>query len=197
MDLATEYWIKCKQFSITNLLSTSAKTAPDQPGDKTPDLDHAVYNGGAIAIFRLAPQDYHRWHTPISGKILSIVDVPGTLMTVNPMAINENLNVYTQNKRSICYLQPTGGGNPVLIVAIGAMLVGSIKWHVKTGQTLKKGEEMGEFRYGGSTVLMITPKDMGVVWGTDLVSNSRPKGKSGRASETQMRVGDRIGRVGQ
>lgn len=233
IDLATEYWIKGKKFTLPNLInptSSNSLTAPPSDTISGPDsstkadtssmnskfkdllspnpsssssspshlqVDPENYNGGAIAIFRLAPQDYHRWHSPISGTVLSIVDIPGTLMTVNPMAINEDLNVYTQNKRSICTVLPDHSKIPVLIVAIGAMLVGSIKWSLKPHQSIKKGEEMGEFRYGGSTCLFITPKELGCLWDEDLVGNSKPKSKSGRASETQVRVGERIGRFGR
>lgn len=35
-----------------------------------------------------APQDYHRFHLPVGGRVEAIVDVPGELMTVNPIAVN-------------------------------------------------------------------------------------------------------------
>lgn len=45
---ATELWIKGRTFSIARLL-----------GEKHKD-EAAKYEGGSLAIFRLAPQDYHR-----------------------------------------------------------------------------------------------------------------------------------------
>jgi phosphatidylserine decarboxylase len=42
-----------------------------------------------ICIFRLAPQDYHRFHAPISAVIGERKDVTGNLYTVNPMAVKE------------------------------------------------------------------------------------------------------------
>ena len=47
------------------------------------------FNGGALAIFRLAPQDYHRFHWPVSGTVVDMYDIDGALMTVNPMAVRE------------------------------------------------------------------------------------------------------------
>jgi phosphatidylserine decarboxylase len=46
IDDATKIWIKGLEFSVGKLLG-------DEELGKT-------YNGGALAIFRLAPQDYHR-----------------------------------------------------------------------------------------------------------------------------------------
>lgn len=55
--------------------------------------------GASIAIFRLAPADYHRSHSPLDAKVGATKKIPGTLFTVNPCAINENLDVFTRNKR--------------------------------------------------------------------------------------------------
>lgn len=54
-----------------------------------------------MVIARLAPQDYHRWHMPVSGVLASKTPIAGALYTVNPIAINKNVNVYTQNKREV------------------------------------------------------------------------------------------------
>ena len=40
----------------------------------------------------------------------------------------------------------------VVMVAIAAMLVGSINWTKKVGDTVERGEELGYYGYGGSTV---------------------------------------------
>lgn len=52
-----------------------------------------------MVIARLAPQDYHRFHSPVSGVVTQLVPFAGTLYTVNPIAIRENVDVYTENKR--------------------------------------------------------------------------------------------------
>jgi phosphatidylserine decarboxylase len=41
------------------------------------------YEGGALAIFRLAPQDYHRFHSPVDGKIGAMRYIAGEYYTVN------------------------------------------------------------------------------------------------------------------
>ena len=74
VDLATKYWIKGFGFTIATLLRN--------------DVLAETFEGGPIVIHRLAPQDYHRWHAPVSGTIVSITEIPGTYYTVNPQAVN-------------------------------------------------------------------------------------------------------------
>jgi phosphatidylserine decarboxylase len=44
-------------------------------------------------------------------------------------------------------------------VAIGATAVGSIVLTVKEGQTVRKGQELGYFAFGGSTCILLIPKE--------------------------------------
>jgi len=65
---------------------------------------------------------------------------------VNPQAVNEpGFDVLTTNSRSVLYLTHTKSGLQVAFVAIGALLVGSIKWTTgsEKGATVKRGEELG------------------------------------------------------
>lgn len=55
-------------------------------GPAYPD-EAAKYEGGALGIFRLAPQDYHRFHIPVDGVLGEPKLVEGQYYTVNPMAI--------------------------------------------------------------------------------------------------------------
>jgi len=55
---------------------------------------------------RLAPQDYHRFHSPVDGIVEKVKEIPGTYYTVNPMAIREkDVDVFTENKRTVMALQ--------------------------------------------------------------------------------------------
>ena len=67
-----------------------------------------------------------------------------TYYTVNPQAVNEvNFDVFTANKRSVIYIQHKASGKKVAIVAVDAMLVGSVNWTKKAGDEVSKGEELG------------------------------------------------------
>lgn len=172
-DLATEYWIKGEGFTIPRLLTDQALAN--------------LFDGGSIVIARLAPQDYHRWHAPVSGTVESIKDIPGAYYTVNPQAINEpgTLDVFCENKRSVMVLKRKSTGSPIVIVAVGAMLVGTIKYQpgVEVGASVRRGQCLGAFYYGGSTVIVLYPKGE-VVLDEDLVRNS-----TNEKCETLMKVG--------
>src|SRR5437868_2130984 len=79
----------------------------------------------------------------------------------NPFS--RNLDVFTQNKRSIQPLQ-TAFPPPVLFIAIGALLVGSIAFVAEQGQQVRRGEDLGFFKYGGSTVIVLFQREIGVVF---------------------------------
>lgn len=77
---------------------------------------------------------------------------------MNPQAVNEpGFDVFTENKRSVRMLTHAPSGQAVAFVAIGAMLVGSIGWSKREGEQVRKGEELGWFAYGGSTVVCVFP----------------------------------------
>ncbi|CAF4295717.1 unnamed protein product, partial [Adineta steineri] len=71
-------------------------------------------------------------------------------------------------------------------VAIGALLVGSVNFTVQPYQAVEKGDELGYFAYGGSTVAIIFKAGM-VKWDDDLHHNSS------NSMETLVRMGERIG----
>jgi len=67
-------------------------------------------------------------------------------LAVNPQAVNQpGFDVLTANTRSILYMTDRSTGLPVAFVAIGALLVGSIKWTggQEKGRKVTRGEELG------------------------------------------------------
>ncbi|EJD07089.1 uncharacterized protein FOMMEDRAFT_103160 [Fomitiporia mediterranea MF3/22] len=172
---ATRLWIKGREFSVARLLGETYRDQADK------------YNGGALAIFRLAPQDYHRFHSPVDGKIGPMTYIAGEYYTVNPQAIRTALDVYGENARKIVPIDSPVFGR-VMAVCVGAMMVGSILTTVQEGEEVKRGQEFGYFAFGGSTIVCLFEKGA-VEWDEDLLIN-------GRASlETLVRVGMGIGRV--
>lgn len=69
----------------------------------------------------------------------------------------------------------------------GAVLVGSIAHTKKEGEQVKRGEEMGYFRYGGSTVINVFQKGA-LEWDGDLIENGKVP------IETVVKVGEQIGK---
>ncbi|KAG8975295.1 hypothetical protein FRB90_009564, partial [Tulasnella sp. 427] len=146
VDEATRIWIKGREFSVARLLGDAYK-------DEAPR-----YVGGALGIFRLAPQDYHRFHVPVDGKIGKMTYISGEYYTVNPQAIRTALDVYGENARKIVPIDSPQFGR-VMAVCIGAMMVGSIVTTVQEGAEVKRGDEFGYFAFGGSTIVCLFEKD--------------------------------------
>lgn len=170
---ATKLWIKGREFSIARLLGDAYREEAER------------YVGGPLAIFRLAPQDYHRFHVPVDGRIGEMRDVKGEYYTVNPQAIRSALDVYGENVRKIVPIDSPQFGR-VMVVCVGAMMVGSIKITVEEGQDVKRGQELGYFAFGGSTIVVLFERGA-VEWDEDLVINGRA------CLETLVRVGMGIG----
>ncbi|KAF9976322.1 hypothetical protein BGZ73_008752 [Actinomortierella ambigua] len=88
IERATQIWIKGRKFTLANLLQDAELAAQ--------------YEGGSIAIFRLAPQDYHRYHSPVQGRVAQAPVLLGKqYFTVNPMAVRADINVFTENVRKL------------------------------------------------------------------------------------------------
>ncbi|THW88239.1 hypothetical protein D6D15_06116 [Aureobasidium pullulans] len=170
---AQRIWVKGREFSVERLL-----------GNAYPE-DAKRYVGGAMGIFRLAPQDYHRFHIPVDGTMLEPKLIDGEYYTVNPMAIRSALDVYGENVRVVVPIDSPKHGR-VMVICVGAMMVGSTVITRKTGEQVKRGEELGYFKFGGSTLLLLfEPGKM--LFDDDLVDNSNG------ALETLVRVGMSIG----
>ncbi|KAJ9561432.1 hypothetical protein OSB04_006592 [Centaurea solstitialis] len=166
------FWIKGRKFSIQGLLGNIPCSN--------------AFIDGTLVIFRLAPQDYHRFHFPVSGTIEQIVDIPGCLYTVNPIAVNSKYcNVFTENKRAVSIISTADFGK-VAFVAIGATMVGSITFTKKEGDCVQKGDEFGYFSFGGSTVICVFEKDS-IALDEDLLANST------RSLETLVSLGMQLG----
>lgn len=153
-------WIKGKNFTIANLIQ-----------DK--DLAKSWHNG-AVASFRLSPQDYHRYHSPVSGTIEWYKQIPGEYYQVDPLAILSDVDILTQNARC-CFCINTNQFGKVLFVAIGATNVGTVEIQEKcqkAGNTVEKGDEVGLFQFGGSSIIVAFEKDR-IEFDEDLLILSR------------------------
>jgi len=168
---ATKIWIKGKNFTLPHLLQD--------------DNLAKEFSGGSLMISRLAPQDYHRFHSPVDGIIESIQNIDGTYYTVNPVAICEDIDVYTENKRSRLLIKSPQFGD-VIYITVGATLVGSINFTVQEGEKIRRGDEIGYFAFGGSTLLVIFKPGV-MEFDQDLLVNSS------KPIETLVNMGTQCG----
>jgi phosphatidylserine decarboxylase len=149
----------------------------------------SVYREGSMVISRLCPVDYHRFHFPVSGRADAPRLINGPLYSVNPIAIRENIRIFSQNKRAISRIETERFGT-VLMLEIGATCVGSMEYTYTPGTVAAKGDEKGFFRFGGSSTLLLFKKGR-IQLDQDLIASSANR------VEVYARMGDRMGRATQ
>lgn len=141
------------------------------------------FREGYAFVFRLCPEDYHRYAFFDGGRLISSRYLKGTFHTVNPVALAK-LPVFHRNCRNVSILETEHFGR-CAYVEVGAMMVGRIVNHGQ--KTFARGEEKGYFAFGGSTVVVLAGKDV-LTPCEDIVKNSN------QGIETYVRAGEAVGR---
>ncbi len=124
----------------------------------------------------LAPHNYHRVHSPVSGELTKISYIPGDLWPVNPGFLTKIPALFCSNERLIFEIKTPSYGR-IYVAMIGAMNVGRIKTEfakdlitnmkdriqyyndltitVKTiNQKIDQGDELGTFMLGSTTIIV-------------------------------------------
>lgn len=112
------------------------------------------FEGGTLWLYRLCVEDYHRYIYPFDALKSRNVRIPGVFHTVNPIA-NDSYPIYKENTREYCLLKTKQFGT-VLMMEVGAMLVGKIENRVSDPACVCRGAEKGNFAFGGSTIILLT-----------------------------------------
>jgi phosphatidylserine decarboxylase len=145
------FWIKSQPYSLADMLAND-----DSVGE---------FVGGIVYQAFLSATNYHRWHSPVAGKIVRAFVQEGTYYSeadsegkdaVEPT--NSQSYLAHVSARAIFIIE---ADDPVIgvmaFVAVGMVEVSSCKIasKVKPGQHLEKGEELGYFQFGGSTHCLV------------------------------------------
>jgi phosphatidylserine decarboxylase len=136
--------VKGKKFSLEELLQSEVLAAS--------------YRQGTMVMARLCPTDYHRYHFPCDGVAGNTHRIPGALFSVNPLAVKQNVQIFTENKRTLCLLETAQFGK-VAYIEVGATFVGSINQTYRAHSPVKKGDEKGFFSFGGSSLILLFEPD--------------------------------------
>lgn len=143
------------------------------------------YEEASLILVRLAPEDYHRFHFPYAGRASAMHRVTGTYYSVSPYAVRQNFGkIFCENKRQYTLLSTADKGD-LLICPVGATMVGTIKATYKPNTPVAKGEEMGYFTFGGSSVLVLVEKAR-ISIDQDLLDNTA------NGLETSVLMGEKI-----
>ena len=124
--------------------------------NNSPVADNFI--GGKIVDILLWFTDYHYFHSPISGEIIEIGEYSGSYNYDF-----QHVDWYTalaKHKR-VCYIIKTKEFGMVAMIPVGFWGVGSIITYdqIKKGYQITKGEKIGHFGYGGSSILLIFEPD--------------------------------------
>ncbi|MBX0315022.1 phosphatidylserine decarboxylase [Planococcus glaciei] len=130
------FLVKNQQYSLADLLGNAA-------------LADSYQNGKYIVLY-LSPADYHRIHSPASGKVLKQYVLGKKSYPVNGAGLRYGKAPISGNYRLITELE-TQSAN-LLVVKVGAMFVNSIQL-TNSRESWEKGEEVAYFSFGSTVVL--------------------------------------------
>jgi phosphatidylserine decarboxylase len=150
--------------------------------------DHP-FEGGEYAVLDLSPPDYHRVHSPLTGRVTRWSYLPGRLFPVFAACVEMVDGVFSRNERLVTWLDTEAG--EVAVVMLGAFGVGRMsavytELITNTGvparderpaepPTLERGVELGRFHMGSTVILFFEPGR--VRWELELGQRVRVKAR--------------------
>jgi len=157
------FWMKGTPYSLRHLLGNHYLTTS--------------FIGGTLLQGMLTSLDFHRWCSPVNGVVKGTFLIPGTYFAVrldeiedcpilpqvaqNVEIIYEDPIVRSQDfstaiaARALIFIEAEDPVGLICFVAVGMADVSTCRLTVKEGQSVKKGDPLGSFHYGGSTHCLI------------------------------------------
>ena len=145
-----KFWIKSQPYSLEHMLAND------------PLVDEFV--GGTVYQGFLNVYNYHRWHSPVSGKIIKAYVQDGTYYSESLAGGYDNKGDTDVSQayltqvatRAIIFIK---ADNPdiglMCFLAVGMVEISTCEITVCEGQHIKKGQQTGMFHYGGSTHCLV------------------------------------------
>ncbi|MCL1947013.1 MAG: phosphatidylserine decarboxylase [Chitinivibrionia bacterium] len=175
---------KLTAYFIDNKSAFKIKNSIYDIGDLLADKQLAdEFIDGICLIFRLTPNDYHRYCYIDDGEYIISKKIKGVLHAVRPIALSK-YKVYTQNSREYAVLQTKNFGK-IIQMEVGALFIGRITNNAKNG-IFSRGEEKGMFEFGGSTIVMLFQKNAVKI--DNIIYENTQKNR-----ETVVKMGNKIG----
>lgn len=148
------FWIKAQPYSLSHMFAN----------DSLVD----TFAGGTVYQAFLSALSYHRWHAPVSGKVVKAYVVDGTYYSetlaegYDPSGPNESQGYITEvATRALIFIQ---ADNPAIglmcFMAVGMAEVSTCQISVYEGQHVTKGDQLGMFHFGGSTHCLVFRPDV-------------------------------------
>lgn len=148
------FWLKGQPYSLRHMLNGNF-------------VEQFV--GGTVYQAFLSADNYHRWHTPVSGTIRKLELIPGTYYAeaasegFDPAGPNNSQGYIAHvAARALVFIE---ADNPAIglmcVIPIGmaevstCVLMRGDGTPLEEGQHVKKGEQIGYFQFGGSTHCLV------------------------------------------
>jgi phosphatidylserine decarboxylase len=149
VQLRDRFWIKDQPYSLLHMMAD--------------DVLAQQFAGGTIYQAFLSATSYHRWHSPVSGRIVKIRVIDGSYYAqtpavgFDPAGPNASQGYITQvASRGLVFIE---ADNPKIglmaVMFVGMAEVSSNEFTVFEGQHVNKGDQLGMFHFGGSTHTLI------------------------------------------
>ena len=144
-----EFWIKGQPYSLDHMMA----------GDSLVEQ----FVGGTIYQAFLSALSYHRWHSPVSGRILKTTVLDGSYYAetlaegFDPAGPNLSQGFITEvATRALVFIEADNPGIGLMCVMfVGMAEVSTCDVTVYEGQHVNKGDQLGMFHFGGSTHCLI------------------------------------------
>ena len=126
------------------------------------------FHGGTFVHYFLNPFDYHRFHSPVNGKVKECEAVQGKVYLDVNVTSNGQFDApdsaeggYEFNQaRGVFVVDTEGPMGLVAAVPIGmAQVSGVDMYHHLLDKKVEKGDEFGKFKFGGSDIIVLFQKN--------------------------------------
>ncbi|MER7544600.1 phosphatidylserine decarboxylase family protein [Actinomadura sp.] len=144
-----DFWVKGQPYSLAHMLAND------------PLVDE--FAGGTVYQAFLSAFSYHRWHSPVDGRVVKAYVQDGTYYSetpaegFDPAAPNDSQGYITEvATRAMIFIE---ADNPEIglmcFLPVGMAEVSTCEITVYEGQRVRKGDQLGMFHFGGSTHCLI------------------------------------------
>ncbi len=149
VKLVDSFWIKAQPYSLQHMMAM--------------DPLAGQFAGGTVYQAFLSALSYHRWHSPVSGRIVKTRLIDGSYYAealsegFDPAGPNNSQGYITQvASRALVFIEADNPDIGLLAVLfVGMAEVSSNEITVYQGQHVNKGDQLGMFHFGGSTHCLI------------------------------------------
>lgn len=158
-----DFWMKGRRYSLADIFGAQGTQWTER------------FVGGTVYQAYLDSLSYHRWHAPVSGRIVKSYIINGTYLARPEFLSLENQEKAakannssdfgsldaqpfdtTMSTRAVVLIE---ADNPAIglmaFIGVGMTEVSTCEITVQKGDHVKKGDEIGMFHYGGSTHCLV------------------------------------------